>query len=148
MIKPEKDKKDYTLPIPTREEFKLFLLAILKDFNIFDSQIGTFKQLKDLQMGNTLALLISNLFIGCLESEVIKKLIKRGVIISWTRYADDTITIIKKGSYDTVFKAINSWDQDVNYTGEKMTENELNFYHAQFLSKTARLNLKLSGNPI
>jgi hypothetical protein len=54
-FKPEKDKKGYTLPIPTREEFKQFFLGILKDFNIFDSQIGTFKQLKGLQMGNTLA---------------------------------------------------------------------------------------------
>ena len=74
-FKPEKDKKGYTLPIPTREEFKQFLLAILKFFNIFDSQIGKFKQLKGLKMGNTLAPLISNLFIGCLETEVIKKLI-------------------------------------------------------------------------
>ena len=54
-FKPEKDKKGYTLPIPTREEFKQFFLGILKDFNIFDSQIGTFKQLRGLQMGNTLA---------------------------------------------------------------------------------------------
>ena len=30
---PEKDAKGYTLPIPTRAEFKLFLLAVLKDFN-------------------------------------------------------------------------------------------------------------------
>ena len=141
-FKPEKNKKGYTLPIPTREEFKLFLLAILKDFNIFDSQIGTFKQLKDLQMGNTLALLISNLFIGCLESEVIKKLIKRGVIISWTRYADDTITIIKKGSYDTVFKAINSWDQDVNYTGEKMTENEIKFLSCTIFIQKGSIEFK------
>ena len=59
---PEKDAKGYTLPIPTREEFKLLLLAVLKDFNYFDSQVGIFKQLKGIQMGSKLALLISNLF--------------------------------------------------------------------------------------
>ena len=43
---PEKDSKGYTLPIPTRAEFKLFLLSVLKDFNLFECQIGIFKQLK------------------------------------------------------------------------------------------------------
>ena len=99
---PEKDSKGYTLPIPTRAEFKLFLLAVLKDFNFFTSQVGTFKQLKGLQMGSSLAPLISNLFIGCLERSVINKQIKLGSVISWTRYADDCVAIIKKG-HVTVF---------------------------------------------
>ena len=38
---PEKDAKGYTLPFPTKAEFKEFLLSILKDFNLFTSQIGT-----------------------------------------------------------------------------------------------------------
>ena len=99
---PKKDAKGYTLPIPTRTEFKLFLLGVLKDFNYFDSQVGTFKQLKGIQMGSKLAPFISNLFISCLGTEVVKKLIKLGSVVSWTRYADDCVAIIKIGSYESV----------------------------------------------
>jgi hypothetical protein len=52
--------------------------------------------LKGLQMGSSLAPLISNIFVGFLEREVVKKLIKTGSVISWTRYADDCVAIIKK----------------------------------------------------
>ena len=139
---PEKDSKGYTLPIPTRDEFKLFLLATLKDFNYLDTQIGTFKQHKGLQMGNTLGPLISNLFIGCLEREVVKKLIKRRLVISWTRYADDNLVIIKKGSYDAVLTAINSWDQDTKYTGEKMVENSLQFLSCTIFIENGSIEFK------
>ena len=81
-LTPEKDSKGYTLPIPTKAEFKLFLLSILKDFNLFTSQVGTFRQFKGLQMRTSVALLISNIFIGGLERTVIKKLIKVGSVVS------------------------------------------------------------------
>ena len=43
--KQEKDAKGYNLPIPTRAEFKDFLLGILQDFNYFDSQTGFYQQI-------------------------------------------------------------------------------------------------------
>ena len=55
-----------------------------------------YRQVKGVLMGSTIAPLIANIFIGCFERSVVKKLIDKGLIISWTRYADDCIAIIKK----------------------------------------------------
>ena len=56
-------------------------------------------------MGSTIAPLIANIFIGCLERSVVKKLIDKGLIISWTRFADDCIAIIKKNLHDEILTA-------------------------------------------
>ena len=50
-LKPEKDSKGYSFPIPTREEFITFLLGVLKYFNYFESQIGTYRQVKEVPNG-------------------------------------------------------------------------------------------------
>ena len=31
----------------------------------------------------------------------------------------------RKGAYDSILTAINFWDQDITFTGEKMAENKL-----------------------
>ena len=126
-FKQEKYSKGYKLPIPTKEKFKTFLLGVLKDYNIFECQTGTYKQLRGVQMGSSLAPLIAYIFIGCLERSVITKLIKSGDIISWSRYVDDNLAIIKRGSYDKILSEINRWDQHIFYTSEKLVENKLNF---------------------
>ena len=74
-------------------------------------------------MGSSLAPILSNIFIGCLERAVIKKLMKSGDVISWTRFADDNLAIIKRGSYDEIFSEINLWDQNIFYTSEKLINN-------------------------
>ena len=91
----DKDRTGQLLPHPTREQFKLFLLGVLSDFNYFETQIGTFKQVEGLQMENSISPLLANLFIGCLERSVMNRLIKQGHIITWLRYADDNLAIIK-----------------------------------------------------
>ena len=139
----EKDPQGRLLPYPTREQFKLFLLGVLSDFNYFETQIGIFKQIQGVQMGSSLASLIANLFIGCLERSIIRKLIRQGHIITWLRYADDNLAIIKKGSFDIILHEINNWDQNITYSFEKMTQNRLNF-----LSTTVFLeNGEIEFNP-
>ena len=128
---------------PTREQFKLFLLGVLSDFNYFETQIGTFKQVEGLQMGNSISPLLANLFIGCLERSVIKRLIKQGHIITWLRYADDNLAIIKKGSFDHIFNEINNWDENVSYSFEKMTENRLTFLSTTIFIEKMKFNSNL-----
>ena len=117
-MKPKKKSKRYSLPTPTREEFKTYFLGVLKDFNYFESQMGTYRQVKGVLMGSTIAPLIANIFIGCLERSVVKKLIDKGLIISWTRFADDCIAIIKKNSHDEILTALKIRDQDLQFTSE------------------------------
>ena len=78
-------------------------------------------------MGSTLAPLLANIFIGCLERAVINKLIKSGDVVSWTRFDDDKLAIIKKGSFEKFLSAINNWDEHIFYTSEKLLNNRLNF---------------------
>ena len=59
-------------------------------------------------MGSSLAPILSNIFIGCLERAVIKKLMKSGDVISWTRFADDNLAIIKRGSYEKMSPKLTS----------------------------------------
>ena len=140
--KQERDYKGYTLPIPTKTEFKNFLLGVLRDYNYFDSQIGTFKQLRGEQMGSTLAPLIANIFIGCLERSVISKLIKSGDVVSWTRFADDNLAIIKLGFNDKILFEINRWDQHIFYTLEKLLNNELNFLSCTLFVRDSKIEFK------
>lgn len=141
-LKQEKDSKGYDLPIPTREEFQVFILGVLKDYSFFKTQIGTYKQIRGVQMGSTIAPLIANIFIGCLERSVIKKLIDQGLIISWTRFADDNLAIIRKGSHDTILNAINSWDQNIKYTSAFFLENKLTFLSCTIFLKDGALEFQ------
>ena len=126
-FKQEKDSKGYSLQIQTKAEFKEFLLGVLQDYNYFECQTGIYKQLRGLQMGSTIASLIANIFIGCLDQAVIKKLLKSGDIISWTRYADDNLAIIKRGSYEKISSEINNWDENIFNISDKLIDNKLNF---------------------
>ena len=77
--------------------FRKYLHGVLTKFNFFRTPIGTFRQLGGLAMGSCVSALISNIFVNFFEQEVIKPLIKGKKIISWLRFADDTLAIIKKG---------------------------------------------------
>ena len=77
-----------------------------------------------------------------METEVVKKLIKLGSVVSWTRYADDCVAIIKIGSYDSVLKAINFWDQDTTFTGELMTENKINYLSCTIFIENGQIEFK------
>ena len=138
----EKDPQGRLLPYPTREQFKLFLLGVLSDFNYLETQIGIFKQIQGVQMGSSQAPLIANLFIGCLERSIIRKLIRQGHIITWLRYADDNLAIIKKGSFDIILHEINNWDQNITYSFEKMTQNRLNFLSTTVFLENGEIEFK------
>ena len=93
-------------------------------------------------MGSTLAPLLANIFIGCLERAVINKSVKSGDVISWTRFANDNLAIIKKGSYETIFNAINYWDEHIFYTSDKLLNNQLNFLSCIIFLKNEQLEFK------
>ena len=138
----ERDNTGRLLPHPTKEQFKLFLLGVLSDFNYFETHDGIYKQIQGVQMGSSLAPLIANLFIGCLERSVIHKLKRQGHIITWLRYADDNLTIIKKGSFDHILNELNSWDHNISYSFEKMNENKLNFLSTTVFVKNEEIQFQ------
>ena len=123
----EKDKKGYTLPVPTREKLRKFLHGVLNNFNIFNCHIGIFSQRKGVKMGSPHSSLFADLFLGILERTVVSKLERQGHVLKWLRYVDDCIIVAKKGSFEHILEKVNKWDKSITFSYERMIENELNF---------------------
>ena len=115
------------LPIPDREKFVELILGTLSEFNIFKTKVGIFKQHKGLPMGGYLSPIVSNLFVNMLEDEIVKRFQRLGHIKIWRRFADDIVTVISKGSLDRILSKLNSWDSEIVFTSNKMTNNSLIF---------------------
>ena len=58
------------------------------------------------------------------------------------RYADDNLTIIKRGSFDIILNALNSWDQNISYSFEKMTDKNLNFLSTTICIENGQIEFK------
>ena len=67
-----------------------------------------------------------------MEQEVIKNF-KSGSLISYHRYADDCILIIKKTSIRSFFREINAFDAKLKFTMSEMnSQNEIIFLDTKF----------------
>ena len=78
-------------------------------------------------MGSSLSGALSNIFVSLMEKSVLPKLIKNKEIVSWIRYADDVICICKKDTVSNILTKINGWDQNLNFTVEKIDNNQIKF---------------------
>ena len=67
---------------------------------------------------------------------------KLGSVISWTRYADDCVAIVKKGACNRVLTALNLWDQDIKFTCEKMVENKLTYLSTTIFIENSLIEFK------
>jgi hypothetical protein len=80
--------------------------------------------------------MLSNIFIHALETKIVDEYKKSGKIISYSRFADDSLIIIHKNSMRAFVKEINNFDKSINYTIEKMNqENQI-----MFLDTTVYIN--------
>jgi hypothetical protein len=122
----EKDDSGRPLPIPSRNNFRIFIQNVLKNFNIFKNNLGFHKQIGRLAMGSFLSGLQSNIFIHLMEQTVVSKLIKDETIVHWQRFADDVLCICKKGAVNTVLNKINGWDAKLTFKVEHLVNNENN----------------------
>ena len=48
----------------------------------------------------------------------------------------------KKGKYDSILTDINSWDQDITFTGEKIAENNLTFLSCTIFIENSQIEFK------
>ena len=117
-----KNHNNILLPPPTRANLKQFLLETLQKYSIFRSPTGIFKQKSGLGMGSSISSSISTIFVNLMEQEVVKSYLDSGRLLSYHRYADDCIIIIKKNSVRSFLNEINSFDMKL-----KFTQNEMNF---------------------
>lgn len=92
-------------------------------------------------MGSCISSLIANVFVNEMETEIIDNFIKKGVIKSWYRYADDCIVMLRKDSLNEVFSSINSWDEKLKFTMEKMGSS-LVYLDTEIFLQAERLEFK------
>ena len=93
---PFKNENGVFLTPPPRELFKRCLLDTFLNYSIFSSAIGTFKQKSGLAMGSSISASLATIFVNLMEQSLVKKYIDEGKVISYQRYADDCLVILKK----------------------------------------------------
>ena len=77
---------------------KKFFIGVLLEISAFDSLAGLYKQKEWLSMGGKVSPSLANIFVGMMESIIIKDHIVPQNIISYHRYVDDILCIGKKAS--------------------------------------------------
>ena len=85
-----------------------------------------------------------------MEQKIIKNHFLSGNLISYHRYADDCILIIRKNAVRGFMKDINSYDQGLKFTLEQMSmENEIIFLDTKFFIKNGILEYQVpkKGTP-
>ena len=65
----EKDEFGKRLPIPSRSNFRIFMQNVLKNYNIFENNLGYYRQIGGLAMGSPLSGALSNVFIHLMEKQ-------------------------------------------------------------------------------
>ena len=79
-----------------KEDFKPFMIKILQKFSIVKTLVGVYEKRTGLSMGSSLSPILSNIFVGNLETKIVKKFIENKKIIFHLRFTDDSCLIIKK----------------------------------------------------
>ena len=101
-----KNKNGVHLTPLLRELLKQFLLDTFLNYSIFNSAIGTLKQKSRLAMGSSISASLASIFVQLMKKTIVKKYIDERQIISYQRYADDCLVIIKKQSIRTFLKIL------------------------------------------
>ena len=130
MIKPSKfileriyDKQELKTNIP-KDDLKNLLEFCTKHVH-FSFENVMYKQSDGVAMGSPLGPVLAGIFMVDLETKVLPKL--RTSMTAWKRYVDDTIAYIKEKDIDKVLKAINDHHDNIKFTYELESDNELSF---------------------
>ena len=135
-----KNENGVLLPVPTRENLKTFLLDTFQKYSIFRSPIGTFKQKSGLGMGSSISASTSTIFVNLMEQSIIKPYLVSGRPVSYHRYADDCILIIKNNSIRSFLNEINGYDKGLKFTLEEMSsKNEIIFLDTKIFIENGAL---------
>ena len=87
-------------------------------------------------MGSSVSASLATIFVNLMEQKVVKKYFLENKLISYQRYADDVILLIKKNTIRTFMKDIHSFDGNLKFTLQEMdANNELIFLDSKIFLK-------------
>ena len=108
----------------TKNKMKGLLKLCTKSVDFtFDGNI--YIQNDGVAMGSPLVPVLANIFLVELELSVIPTLMDK--MKCWARCVDDTVCYIKTGSIDYVFKILNGFHRNIQFTYEVETDSKISF---------------------
>ena len=138
----EKDEFNKLLPYPERADLRKFMHGVLLNYNIFNTQTGTYKQRSGLAMGSPLSSSMSDIFLNLMETTLIEKFIKNKEILHWSRYVDDILVICDKNSVENILEKINGYDHRLSFTVENMVNDKLKFLDMELFIDDTKIKFR------
>ena len=86
-----------------------------------------FKQIDGVSMGSSLGPVLANIIMTELEKIVVSDLINSGLIKFYIRYVDDTLLLAKEDDIDNIVQQFNAFDDNLKFTIDKFTDNNVHF---------------------
>ena len=101
---------------------KLVLDTCTKTAFLFNNKL--YKQKHDVSMGSSLGPVLANIIMTELENVIIKPLIADGTAKFYSRFVDDTLSVMKPEKVKNVHQALNKFDSNLRFTVD-MFQNEV-----------------------
>ena len=122
----DKRREDWCNKCKNRFEMKYLLETCTSDTNFnFNNKI--YSQINGVAMDSPLGPLFADIYVNYLESKLMSRL-KRNGILFWKRFVDDTFVIIKKDAdINKLIDILNSFDNNIIFTYEEEVDNSLPF---------------------
>ena len=99
------------------------LLKIVLNNRVFSFQDQFYKQLHRAAMGSPCSPVVANIYMEYFENKALDLELPISFSINtWLRYVDDVLTIIKKGTWDSLLEYLNSVDPNIKFTIEPPNE--------------------------
>ena len=101
-----------------REDVMLLLKIVLNNC-VFSFQGKFYKQLHGAAVGSPCLPVVANIYMEYFENRALgPKLPISFTIDTWLRYVDDVLTIVKKGTHNSLLNHLNSIDPNIKFTKE------------------------------
>ena len=99
----------------------MLLLKIVLNNCVFSFQGEFYKQLHGATLGSPCSPVVANIYMEYFEKRALGPELPFPTD-TWLRYVDDVLTIIKKGTWDTLQNYLNSIDSNITFTIEPQNE--------------------------
>ena len=86
-----------------------------------------YKQIDGVSMGSSLGPVLANIIMTELEKIVVSDLISSGLIKFYIRYVDATLLLAKEDDIDNIVQQFNAFDDNLKFTIDKFTDNNVHF---------------------
>ena len=86
-----------------------------------------YKQIDGVSMGSLLVPVLANIIMTELEKIVISNLINSSLIKFYIRYVEDTLLFAKEDDIDNIEQQFNAFDDNLKFTIDKFTDNNVHF---------------------